>query len=69
MHQRPNRISLDTVLRKAETEAPPAKAKDNIPRIFNFLVKSTIFDETFRLECFSIGIDFLITSHAPVNAG
>jgi hypothetical protein len=69
MHHRKNSISLKTVLRRPGTEAPPAKSKDNIPRISNFLVKSSVFDETFRFECFSIGIDFLITSHAPVNAG
>jgi hypothetical protein len=68
-HQRKNRISLQTVLRRLKTEAPPAKSKDDIPRISNVLVQSTIFDETFRLECFSVGINFLVTSHAPMNAG
>jgi hypothetical protein len=69
IHQRKNIISLQTVLRRLKTEVPPAKAKDNIPRISNVLVQSTIFDETFRLECFSVGINFLVMSHAPMNAG
>ena len=47
---------------------PSAKAKDNVARISNVLVKSTVFNETLRLERFSIGIDLLITSHAPVNS-
>jgi hypothetical protein len=50
---------------KPGEDAPSTKAKDNIARISNLLVKSTIFDETLRLERFSIRIDFLVTSHAP----
>ena len=50
-----------------EQDVPSAKAKDNITRISNLLVEDAIFNETFGLERFGIGIDFLITSHAPVN--
>ena len=53
---------------KPEEDVPSAKAKDNIARISNFLVKSAILDETLRLESFGIGIYSLVTSHAPVNA-
>ena len=53
---------------KPEEDAPSTKAKNNIARISNLLVKSTIFDETLRFKGVSIGIDFLVTSHAPVNA-
>jgi hypothetical protein len=53
---------------KAEEHAPSAEAKDDITRISDLFVKSTILDETFRLERLGIGIDFLVPSHAPVNA-
>jgi hypothetical protein len=53
---------------KFEEDVPSAKAKYNISRISDLLVKSTIFNETLRLERFGVGIDFLVTSHAPVNA-
>ena len=67
IYQRRARLTSEDYILKLK-DAPSAKAKDYIPRISNFLVKSTIFDEAFRLERFSIGIDFLVTSHAPVNA-
>ena len=51
-----------------EQDVPSAKAKDNITRISNLLVKGVVFDETFGLERFGIGIDFLVTGHAPDNA-
>ena len=53
---------------ESEEDVPSAKAKDNIARISNLLIKIAVFDETLRLERFSIGIDFLVTSHAPDNA-
>jgi hypothetical protein len=53
---------------KSEQHTPSAKPKYNIARISNFLVKSAIIYETFRLERLRIGIDFLVMSHAPVNA-
>jgi hypothetical protein len=48
-------------------DVPSAKAKDDITRISNFLVQSTILDKTFRLERCGFGIGFLVVSHAPVN--
>jgi hypothetical protein len=48
-------------------DAPSAKAKNNITRISNLLVQGAVFYETLRLKRFSIRIDSLITSHAPVN--
>jgi hypothetical protein len=56
----------DTV--KPEEDAPSAKAKHDISRVSNVLIKSTVFDETLRLERFSIRIGFLVTGYAPVNA-
>ena len=56
------------ILYKLEENAPSTKAENNIARISNLLVKSTIFDETLRFKGVSIGIDFLVTGHAPVNA-
>jgi hypothetical protein len=53
---------------KLEEDAPSAKAKDDIARISNLLIKSTVFNEAFRFERFGIEIDFLVTSHAPVSA-
>ena len=50
---------------KPEEDAPSTKAKNNIARISDLLVKDTIFDKTLRLERFGIGIDFLVTSHTP----
>jgi hypothetical protein len=52
---------------KPEADVPSAKAKDDIARISNLLVKSTVFKETLGLERFGIGIDFLVTSHAPIR--
>jgi hypothetical protein len=52
---------------KPEEDAPSAKAEHDITRISNVLVKSTVFDETFRLERFGIGIDVLVTRHAPAG--
>ena len=54
-------------MQRLEAEVPSAKAKNNITRISNLLVYSTIFDETLRLERFRVGIGFLVTSHAPDN--
>jgi hypothetical protein len=51
-----------------EQDVPSAKAKDNITRISNLLIEGAVLDETFRLERFGIGIDFFVTSHAPINA-
>ena len=48
-------------------DKPSAKAKDNIARISDLLVKSAVLEETLRLERFGIRIDFLVTSHAPIN--
>jgi hypothetical protein len=56
----------DTV--KPEEGIPSAKAKDDIARISDLLIKCAVFYETFRFERFGIGIDFLVTGHAPVNA-
>ena len=67
MHQKKSRISLETVVQRSEVEAPSTKAKDDITRISNLLVESAIIYEALRLEGFSIGIDFLITSHAPIS--
>ena len=53
---------------KPEQYPPSAKSKDDVARISNVLVESAVFDETLRLERFSIGIDFLVASHAPVNS-
>ena len=53
---------------KVEDYTPSAEAKDDITRVPDLFVKSTIFDETFRLKRFGIGIDFFVTSHTPVNA-
>jgi hypothetical protein len=49
-------------------DTPSAKAKDDVTRISNVLVKSAVFDETLRLERFGIGVDFLVASHTPVSA-
>ena len=53
---------------KAEDDTPSAEAKNELPKISSLSVKNTIFDEALRLERIGIGIYFLITSHAPVNA-
>ena len=62
------RLTLKDDAVKPEEHAPSAKAKDEITRISDLLIKSAIFHETLRFEGFGIGIDFLVTSHAPVNA-
>ena len=52
---------------KLVERAPSSKAKDDVTRISNLFVNSTIFYETLRLERFRVGIGFLVTSHAPDN--